>query len=249
MSLSTALRRAASRFGFTPRAAAPRPPTSGNSTRAGLARAAARGARLGSVIDVGASDGRWSRMAAAIFPDARFLMVEAQRTHEPALRRLAREDARFDRALVAAGPRDGTIHFDAADPFGGVASEQTTGAADIVVPMRTLDGLVAERGLHGPYLLKLDTHGFETAILSGAAATLRAARLLVIEVYNFRLMPDPGCLRFHELCSWLEPRGFRCVDICEVSRRPKDHVLWQMDMIFEPADGVFASDAFESGSA
>lgn len=243
MTLSTALRRAATRLGFVSRPA-PRPATAGNSTRAGLARAAGRGTPVSTVIDVGASDGRWSMMAATVFPNARFLLVEAQSTHAAALRELASRDHRFTTALVAAGPRDGTIHFDASDPFGGVASEQPTGPADVLVPVRTLDRLVAEHNLAGPFLVKLDTHGFETAILGGASATLCRASLLVIEVYNFTLVPgDPGCLRFHELCVWLENRGFRCVDICEVSRRAGDQVLWQMDMLFEPASRVPALHA------
>lgn len=240
MTLSSALRRAATRLGLVSRPA-PRPAIAGNSTRAGLARAAGRGTPVSTVIDVGASDGRWSTMAATVFPAARFLLVEAQPSHAAALRELTSRDRRFTTALVAAGPRDGTIHFDASDPFGGVASERSTGTSDLLVPMRTLDSLVAEHGLAGPFLVKLDTHGFETAILSGAAATLCRASLLVIEVYNFKLVPDdPGCLRFHELCGWLEARGFRCVDICEVSRRAGDQVLWQMDMLFEPASRVSA---------
>lgn len=250
MSLSAALHRAANRLGLGGAATIPnRRSTAGNSTRAGLARAAARGTQVATVIDVGASDGRWSTMAAECFPRARFLLVEAQATHEAALRRLERSDARFEHALVAAGPRDGTIHFDAAEPFGGVASERNTGPADVVVPMRTVDSLVAERELHGPFAIKLDTHGFETAILAGARETLRAASLLVIEVYNFTLMPaDSGCLRFYELCTWLEQRGFRCVDLCEVSRRPGDQVLWQMDMLFEPTSSpIFATNDHGGG--
>jgi len=99
--------------------------------------------------------------------------------------------------------------------------------------MRSIDSLVAERGLPPPFLVKLDTHGFEAPILAGAAETLRRAELLVIEAYNFRLTPE--CLRFHELIAYLEQRGFRCLDICEVSRRA-DGVLWQMDLFFARGD-------------
>ena len=51
----------------------------------------------------------------------------------------------------------------------------------------------------------------EMPVLEGAARTLAQANLLIIEAYNFTLLP--GCLRFHELCAWLEPRGFRCCDL------------------------------------
>lgn len=213
-------------------------PLDSSSMRGGLARAAGRRTEVGTIIDVGASDGRWSRMASEFFPRARFLMIEAQTLHAGALRRTcaALPDAEFE--PVAAGPRDGVIHFDSQDPFGGVASEAPTGAADALLPMRSIDSLVAQRSLRPPFLIKLDTHGFETPILAGAAQAMTRTQLLIVEAYNFNLNPaDPGCLRFHELCAWVEQRGLRCIDICDVSRRPADRVLWQMDLFFAPASG------------
>jgi hypothetical protein len=41
--------------------------------------------------------------------------------------------------------------------------------------MRTIDGLVRRNNLGGPYVLKLDTHGFEVPILEGAHAVLAEA--------------------------------------------------------------------------
>jgi FkbM family methyltransferase len=185
----------------------------------------AGGTPVGSVIDVGASNGSWSRMARRTWPDARFLLIEAQPVHEAALRASG-----FDFVLAAAGDKPGQIHFDAADPWGGVASYGHTGKADITVPMTTIDAEVAQRTLPPPYLVKLDTHGFEREILAGAEHTLDGASLLVIEAYNFEL--KPGALRFHELVAFLEQRGFRCVDLADPMHRPKDGALWQLDLVF-----------------
>jgi hypothetical protein len=101
------------------------------------------------------------------------------------------------------------------------------------VPVETVDRAIAARGLPGPYGLKLDTHGYEVPVLEGAVATLQQASLLVIEAYNFTLAP--GSLRFPELCAWLEARGFRCCDLADPMRRPRDGALWQMDLAFAPA--------------
>ncbi len=205
----------------------------GRSTMAGALRAAAPRHPVRTVIDVGASDGRWTALARRSFPAARALLIEAQANpHEPALRRYVARDPLSEYVIAAAGPREGTIHFDASDPWGGVASEEPTGAHDAVVPVTTVDAEVARRGLPPPYLLKLDTHGFELPILSGAARTLESAALLVIEAYNFTLRP--GAVRFPELCRILEERGFRCLDVADPLRR-SDGALWQLDMFFAPA--------------
>jgi hypothetical protein len=78
----------------------------------------------------------------------------------------------------------------------------------------------------------------------GAGDLLDRTELLVIESYNFQL--TPGCLRFHELCAWLEARGFRCCDLADPMRRPRDGALWQVDLAFAPATSpLFSSNRYE----
>ncbi len=109
--------------------------------------------------------------------------------------------------------------------------------------MTTIDIEIARRDMAPPFLIKLDTHGFEVPILDGAAETLSKAELLVIEGYNFKLRP--GCLRFHELCDYLEQRGFRCFDLVDVLRRPSDGALWQFDLFFVRANRPeFSSNSY-----
>ena len=208
-----------------------------------LARAAKRGVPVRTVIDVGASDGSWSLLAKNHFPNARFLLFEPLAERREALEALRRRLG-FDCVAAAAGAQRGKIAF-AVDPGLDGSSVVTTGAAGArTVPVETVDTAVAERQLPGPFCLKLDTHGYELPILEGAATVLTQTSLLIIEAYNFRLGPEAP--RFHELCAWLEPRGFRCCDLADPMRRPKDGVLWQMDLVFAPATSpVFASDRYE----
>lgn len=209
---------------------------------AALARCAARGLRVQTVIDVGASDGRWSRMARRILPPARYFMVEARSEHEAGLARTAAQPD-FSYRICAAGNRDGEIYFDATDLFGGQASDAPYEKNGIVVPVRTLDGLAAEHKLEAPYAIKLDTHGYEVPILEGAQAILGQARLLVIECYNFRLTAQS--LLAHEMCAYLAGRGFRCIDLCDPLYRARDGALWQMDLFFAPdSDAAFESNSY-----
>jgi FkbM family methyltransferase len=207
-----------------------------------LARAAARGVTVGTWIDVGASDGSWSRRAHLHFPASRFLLVEPLAERQAALAALAQSHG-FVPAAVAAGRTPGTISF-AIDPAldgSGVAGPDAPAVR--TVPVDTLDRLVAAHDLGGPFGLKLDTHGHEIPILEGAPHVLAHASLLIVEAYNFTLLP--GSLRFHELCAWLEARGFRCCDLADPMRRPADGALWQLDLAFAPATSpIFASNAY-----
>lgn len=212
------------------------------SMEAGLRRSAARGIEVATFVDVGASDGRWSELARRFYPSASCLLIEANPVHEHGLRAFKQRVSDSDYVLAAAGDRIGELYFDGSDPFGGTASEDPRDGMT-TVPATTVDHEVATRALPGPYCLKLDTHGYELPILAGAESVLDQASLLIVETYNFELFP--GVLRFHEMCSHLEPLGFRPIDLVDPIRRSRDGVFWQCDLFFARADRPeFASNSF-----
>jgi FkbM family methyltransferase len=190
--------------------------------------------QINTIVDIGASDGQWSQMAMKYFPDARYFLIEAQPIHEQALSAFVQQRKNAQFVLAAAGDNLGHIHFDASDPFGGQASYTPYPKNDITVPVVTVDGEVGERGLNGPYLLKLDTHGFELPIFKGAQNTLKQAAVVIVECYNFEIAPE--CLLFHEICAYLGGLGFRCVDLVDPLWRPLDGAFWQMDLVFVKKD-------------
>lgn len=199
---------------------------------------AARRLSIGTVIDVGASNGSWTHTARQFFPNCQHLLIEAQPVHQPALREYTSLNPNTHFVLAAAGAAPGEIFFDAADPQGGQAAYTRSASHNVVLPVTTVDAEVERLGLPGPYLLKLDTHGFEAPILDGARLTLPAVNAIVMECYNFRMTPE--CLLFHEMCARLAGEGFRCLDLADVLHRPHDGVLWQMDLAFvRPDPAVF----------
>ncbi len=209
-----------------------------------LDRCYQRGTRVNSVIDVGASNGCWSRRVVKRFPQASFLMVEARQEHETGLKKTIHNYPNFDYVIAAAGNRVGSIYFDATKLFGGLASDTPFEQNCIKVPVTMIDTLVQEKGLKPPFLIKLDTHGFETPILEGARQTLSQSSLVILETYNFTIADQS--LRFYEMCDHMEQYGLRCVDICEPMHRPGDGAFWQIDIVFAPdADKVFASNSYE----
>ncbi|HYR89160.1 MAG TPA: FkbM family methyltransferase [Terriglobia bacterium] len=209
-------------------------PLNGPTLRAALRRLSARHIPLETIIDVGASNGCWTEELLPFYPQARYLCVEAQPVHKQALDAFVLKHGNVEYVLAAAGDRKGKLFFEASDPFGGVASEAPFETNCIVVPVTTLDMEVQSRKLKPPYLIKLDTHGFEVPILDGASRTLESTAVLIIEVYNFDIAP--GALRFPAMCQYLETRGFRCIDVFDPMFRPGDGAFWQADMVFVSSD-------------
>jgi FkbM family methyltransferase len=199
-----------------------------------LERCMKRGLNVSTVIDVGASDGRWSRACMKSLPDANYFLVEAQSVHQSGLNQFKEEVEKGDYVLAAAGKSDGKIFFDNENPFGGLASETKLDQNCIEVPVVSIDRELERRNLKGPYLLKLDTHGFEVPILEGAKNTIKDASLVIIETYNYKLTHDS--LRFWEMCSYMEKLGFVPIEMVDLMLREYDNSFWQMDTFFIPVD-------------
>ena len=202
-------------------------------TEAALARAMLRGVEIKTIIDVGASDGRWTELSRPAFPEAKALLMETNEVHRPALERYCAARPGFECVIAAVGPARTELWFERTeDPYGGRVHSEKRCAEWIPLAGTTIDHEMAERAMKGPYLIKLDTHGYEVPILEGAKETLKDASLVVIEAYAFRIASDS--LIFHEMCAWMWERGFMAVDLCEPVTRPRDGCLWQVDIVFSP---------------
>jgi FkbM family methyltransferase len=193
---------------------------------AALNRTAARHTKVKTVIDIGASNGCWSKRLRKYYPHAFCLLVEANPYHQAALEQFKAVHDNIEYVLAAAGDIEGEIYFDGTAPFGGLASHEASEQTNLKVPVTTIDSLCQQYQLEPPYLIKLDTHGFEVPIFEGAQASLRQASLLVVETYNFDIAPNS--LRFPQMCQYLETKGFRCIDMCEPMYREYDQALWQL---------------------
>lgn len=159
------------------------------------------------MLDVGASNGSWSLEARSCWPEAHYHLIEADAHHKPALEAVCSATPGFSYVLAAASDEPGTVFFESSGAFGGLAmkGESQSRPGVQAVPAVTLDGEVKSRGLTGPYLVKLDTHGFEVPILNGAKEVLAQANLVVIETYNFQLETDS--LKFWQIDLLFIPKS------------------------------------------
>jgi FkbM family methyltransferase len=191
------------------------------------------------VIDVGVATGTPELYAA--FPAARLLLVEPLREYGPALQELrVRRGAEV--AQVAAGAEAGelelTVHRVLA--CSSVIGERAGDEADVtrrVVPVARVDALVSERGLPGPYVLKVDVEGFELDVLAGAEAILPQTELVLLEVSLFRL--NGANPQLADVVCAMRDRGYVVYDIYNGHLRPLDGALAQVDLACVRDDGRF----------
>ncbi len=209
-----------------------------------LKRCMSRGLKVNSVIDVGASDGRWTRRCMAFLPGAEYLLIEAQQDHQKGLDILKDAHKNVNYILAAAGNMMGKIYFDNTDLFVGLASETPFKDHCIEVPVVTIDNEIKKRHLPPPYLIKLDTNGFEVPILEGAVDALKKAELVIIETYNF--IVSNNSLKYFQMCQYMEKLGFSSVELVDFMIREKDGSFWQMDTFFIPSSNkIFEYNSFK----
>jgi FkbM family methyltransferase len=192
-------------------------------------------------FDVGAAKGDFSRKVNAIWPDTELHLFEAAPHWANALGGLSQELQKKVNVLNAAvGSKVGQMYFrfDKDNPYGGALVENSDGDNVIKVPTITLDHYIERNNLRGPFVLKLDVHGAEKDILSGATNFMKNCELLILETYFF----GPAHRRHAQMSLLLEDKfGMQCFDMAEPSWRDLDMSLWQVDLYFAKKKGTTLS--------
>jgi FkbM family methyltransferase len=199
-----------------------------------LRRLQGHGIEIASLIDIGASNGIWSKAFARHFPDRRHLLIDANAVHLEGLKKACRQNPAWQFALTAVGSTTGELYFDASDPLGGHLSEEPWTKDYRPCPVTTIDDLLEKYPLPGPLMIKLDTHGVELPILAGATKALKETNVIVIEAYNM-VFGEPA-VPFWDLCRHMVELGFRPLDVFDLLYREVDRTFWQFDLLFVRSD-------------
>jgi FkbM family methyltransferase len=188
---------------------------------------------IATIIDVGASDGRWSEMARKVWPKSGLLMIEGNVAHGPGMNERMRRmggEAILTHALAGAARGVERVRFNTYDPFQGAPPD----SEGVEVPTTTIDDETRSSGFAAPYLIKLDCHGREHDILDGARETLKHTSALVVEVYTRSL--GIGSFEMSDLLPIIKGHGFAPTDLCDPMIRPCDGRMSQFDLLFERID-------------
>ncbi|MDB5809263.1 MAG: methyltransferase FkbM family [Betaproteobacteria bacterium] len=197
--------------------------------RRGLSAMAARGFTPRTIVDVGAFEAGWSRMARQIWPDARLFMIEPNNAKTKLLRKAATElNATLMSELL--GAEDGQeVPFYVMESGSSILAERSGVQRSVEARcLRTLDALLPD--IAAPGLLKIDAQGYELQILRGASRILPEFEAVLLEVAIIEI--NEGAPLLHDVVTFMKTQGFVAYDILEIHRRPLDTALNQVDIIF-----------------
>jgi FkbM family methyltransferase len=185
------------------------------------------------IIDVGAYEGQWTKLAWSVFPGAEVVMVEANARKRPVLAHVAQQcNGAVSLHIACVGARrTAEVSFFLMDSGGSSVLPENTTFPRVVtsIPMTTLDDLAAVE-VNTPQLLKLDVQGYELEVLKGATQTLRHTEVVLLELSLLEY--NSGSPLFAEVIGWMSKAGFMAYDICGYARRESDRALFQVDMLF-----------------
>lgn len=166
---------------------------------------------IATLVDVGVLDG--SPVFYDLFADRKVVMVDplpdlAERTEHW-------KSAGLNLEIInaGAGSSNSSLQLNIAEEYSGFL-DRLDGfgkpTAQRTVRVAPLDDLLAERGIKGPYGLKIDTEGYELEVLKGASRTLTDTIFVFAEVNLTERFADS--YRPSELISYLADHGFELAD-------------------------------------
>jgi FkbM family methyltransferase len=197
--------------------------------RFGLAEMKSRRFTPRTIIDVGAFEGEWSRLAKSIWPASRLYMIEPNLADSCGLAGVAQDlDASLFGELLGAND-DLAIQFNVMGSGSSVLAERSSVPRRVETRrLRRLDSLLTD--IAAPALLKIDAQGYELEILKGATAVLPAIDAILLEISIIEI--NQGAPLLHDVVSFLKCLGFVTYDILQIHRRPLDGALNQIDFVF-----------------
>lgn len=186
------------------------------------------------VLDVGVATGTPDLYAR--FPGAILELFEPAPQFHPGLAAgILRERAgRLHKFALGAAGGEAPLHLTGATSASLLGSQDKPGRTFpvVTVQVRRLDGVLTTGDIRRPALLKIDTEGYELAVLQGAEGLLAAIDAVIVEVH----LGKPHAYRPQQVLDILGQHGFALVDVLGTEIR--NHRTTCLDLMFErPAAG------------
>ncbi len=153
------------------------------------------------VIDVGAHVGYYTKLFSELAgPSGKVIAVEAHPENQEILRYNLQGRKNVEMLGIAAAASDGvaTLHVSAGSSNHSLVSGYGNSQSVVTTPTRSLDSVLADRGVSQIDFIKIDVEGGEPQVLAGLARTIaRSSGLRMLIEYN------PAALS----CGGIEPES------------------------------------------
>ena len=196
--------------------------------------------RVGTVLDIGANEGQFVKVARVLFPAAPILAFEPNPHLTDCLRALLTESGTV--YPIACGSEAATIplHLPKFSPAASLLPATSLRIPDfpaaeteevIDVKVERLDRVVLQHGsAPPPFLLKLDAQGFELEVLRGASGIFPDTIAVLCEVNAVDFYE--GQAGFEEIYAFMRQHNFRLIDLGEPIRARDTREVLYFDVAF-----------------
>ena len=200
------------------------------------------------VLDIGANEGQFAREIRRILPDAHISSFEPIRETYEKLAKEFKDVHQVDVYQYAIGERNGNVLINRNDfsPTSSILPISRQQKREFVsrfpqivnqtVPemsaIRTLDDVVEELKVSAPYLIKIDTEGYEAHVINGGRKTISGAAIAILETSFYRLYN--GQSLFSDIHDMMAELGFYYAGSLASGYSPVDGLPLQQDSIFLP---------------
>jgi FkbM family methyltransferase len=211
------------------------------------------------IVDIGANQGKWSRHAMRVFPDAEYLLIEPQVEMKPHLDRLCRRATHARWLLCGVADTVGQMpfvvradstasHFDDVPPgVDGTSPGDPRAVGRRMLPVTTLDDLVRHHLSAVPDLVKIDAEGFEIRILEGGSSILGRTEAVFLEAHLLTATDDP--CSFGNMVTRMGQYGYEPYDFTWFGKRPGDGAVTLCEVVFVRRDGYLRRSLGWTGAA
>lgn len=196
------------------------------------------------IMDIGANRGTWAQVARQTFPSALITMLEPQSWLQPSPQDLVNNDPNMLYFPVGAGRAAGSFSFtlaerDDSSTFRLSKQEaESRGLEQREIPVVTLNGLIREKSLPVPEIVKIDAEGLDLDVLEGASDLFGKTEAFMVEagIVN-KVFPNS----VSRMITYMESKGYVLFDITDLNRPWKIPVLWLVELVFVKREGVLDS--------
>ena len=200
------------------------------------------------VVDVGANVGQYGTTLREFGYPGLIVSLEPMSKAAAQLAEVSKRDGRWELIRAAAGPSKGEITINiAGNSISSSALPMLDRHSDLApnsryvaqetAPVDTLDSLVASHVQHAsrPYL-KIDTQGYERAVLEGATGVL--AKAVAVEMEMSFVPLYEGQMLFRDAIGYMEAVGFELAALFPGLWDPGTGETLQADGVFVAKDGT-----------